>query len=192
MSETDALVQVGAKVKELREERGWELSELAEATGLSVSVVSQIENYMISPPLGTLIKVAKAFEVPVGTFFGSPGGDAFQIVRREERRPVSRFASKEGVNYGYGYESLAADARGRHMEPFIVTLEESQAGDPGLSSHDGEEFLYVLDGEVEVTIGKHSDRLEPGDSIYYNARLPHRVSGLGRGGARILAVIYPG
>jgi len=129
-------------------------------------------------------------EVPVELpLFNQTGASPFTIVRKDERAPTSRVASKEGVRYGYSYESLAPDKVNRSMEPFIVTLEPAEKkGVP--YNHEGEEFLFVLEGRVEVQLGSYSDVLEPGDSIYYDSTTPHRVACMGDTPAKILAVIY--
>jgi quercetin dioxygenase-like cupin family protein len=78
----------------------------------------------------------------------------------------------------------------RHMEPFLVTLEPATLASPKPASHDGEEFLFVLEGEMEVTLGNHSDVLQPGDAVYYDSNIPHLVQCKGNEKALILAVIY--
>jgi transcriptional regulator with XRE-family HTH domain len=191
MSEPREEMRVGEKIKRLREDRALSLEEISRKTGLSPSVLSQLENHLISPPLGTLIKIAQAFEVPVGYFFREgPEQDPFCLVREHERQKVSRFASKDGVNYGYSYESLGYGKKGRHLEPFVVTLTPATYGQADLSSHAGEEFIYVLEGEVEVTLSDHTDLLHPNDSIYYDATLPHRVACAQDRPAKIVAVIW--
>src|SRR4030067_1703473 len=115
--------RVGEKIKELREKKGRSLKDLAELTGFSTALLSQMENHLVSPSLGTIIKLAGALEVRVGDFWGETEGEPFTIVRKDERKRVSRFASKDGVKYGYAYESLVFEKKNRHMEPFIVTLE---------------------------------------------------------------------
>jgi quercetin dioxygenase-like cupin family protein len=111
-------------------------------------------------------------------------------VRKDERKMVSRFASKEGVKYGYFYESLGFDKKDRHMEPFIVTLEPATVKAAKTSVHEGEEFIFVLEGEMEVILGNHTDILSPGDSIYYDSTIPHKVQCHQDKVTRILAVIY--
>ncbi|MBI5966652.1 MAG: cupin domain-containing protein [Deltaproteobacteria bacterium] len=183
-------LKVGEKVREIREQRDLSLQEMAERTGYSSAILSQIENHMISPPLGALIKIAKALGVKVGTFFGEDPREPFTIVRQQERKPVSRFASKEGVSYGYSYESLGSDKKDRHMEPFLVTLEPATLKSERLSTHDGEEFIFILEGEMEVILGKHKDILHPGDCIYYESTIPHRVQCHRDIPTKILAVIW--
>ena len=183
-------IHVGEKIKSLRETKGLSLKEIADLTGFSTALLSQMENHLVSPSLGTLIKLAKAFGVKVGDFLGETQGEPFSIVRKDERKKISRFASKDGVKYGYSYESLGFDKKERHMEPFIVTLEPATIKTSKTSVHDGEEFIFVLDGEMEVILGSHTDVLYPGDSIYYDSTIPHRVQCHHDKITKILAVLY--
>ncbi len=182
-------VKVGERIKQFRESLGMGLQGLSEKTGFSTAFLSQIENHLISPPLGSLIKIARALDIEIGRLFDQKNRAPFTIVRKDEREPTSRVASKEGVRYGYAYESLAPDKINRTMEPFLVTLEPvAKKGAP--YSHDGEEFIFVLEGRVEVQLGDYTDALEPGDSIYYDSTVPHRVSCLDDAPAKIVAVIH--
>jgi len=183
-------IRVGEKIKQLREKKGLSLKEVADATGFSTALLSQMESHLVSPSLGSIIKLAKALEVRVGDFFGETQGEPFAIVRKDERKTVSRFASKEGVSYGYSYESLGFEKKDRRMEPFIVTLEPATLKTSKTSAHEGEEFIFVLEGEMEVILGNHTDILYPGDSIYYDSNIPHRVQCHQDKVARILAVLY--
>jgi len=183
-------IRVGEKIKALREKKGLSLKELADLTGFSTALLSQMENHLVSPSLGTIIKMARALSVRVGDFLGETEGEPYTIVRKEERKKVSRFASKDGVKYGYSYESLGFEKKDRHMEPFIVTLEPATVKNAKTSVHEGEEFIFVLDGEMEVILGNHTDILYPGDSIYYDSTIPHRVQCHQDKITRILAVLY--
>jgi len=183
-------IRVGEKIKALREGKKLSLKEVADLTGFSTALLSQMENHLVSPSLGTMIKLAKAFSVKVGDFFGETEGEPFTIVRKDERKMVSRFASKEGVKYGYSYESLGFEKKNRHMEPFIVTLEPATVKTSKTSVHEGEEFILVLEGEMEVILANHTDVLYPGDSIYYDSTIPHRVQCHQDKITRILAVLY--
>ncbi len=183
-------IPVGEKIKTLREQKGLLLKDVADRTGFSSALISQMENHLVSPSLGTLIKLAKALDVKVGDFFGESHEDPYTIVRKDEQKTVSRFASKEGVKYGYSYGSLGFDLKNRHMEPFIVTLEPATIKTSKTSTHEGEEFIYVLEGEMEVILGNHRDVLYPGDSIYYDSTIPHRVQCHQERNTKILAVLY--
>jgi transcriptional regulator with XRE-family HTH domain len=183
-------LRVGEKVRELRESKGLSLQDMANRTGYSSALLSQVENHFISPPLGGLIKIAKALEVKVGTFFGDEPRESYALVRKDERKHISRFASKEGVSYGYSYESLGFDKKDRQMEPFLVTLEPATVKSEKLSSHDGEEFIFVLEGEMEAILGDHKDVLQPGDCIYYDSTIPHKVQCHREAPTKILAVLW--
>lgn len=183
-------VAVGERIKMLREEAGISLQELAERLGFSSALLNQIENHLVSPPLGALLKVSRALGVSVGEIWGEHGGEPYIITRKDEGRTVSRFASKEGINYGYTYQSLGSGMRDRHIEPFVITLEPPTVRQGQPSGHEGEEFLFVIAGRVEVCLDGHTDILEPGDSIQYDARVPHRVTCHGETPAQIVAVVW--
>jgi transcriptional regulator with XRE-family HTH domain len=183
-------IAVGKRIKAVRERKGLSLKELADLTGFSTALLSQVENHLVSPSLGTMIKLANALAVRVGDFLGETMGEPFTIVRKNERKKISRFASKEGVRYGYSYESLGFEKKDRHMEPFIVTLEPATVKTSKTSVHEGEEFIFVLEGEMEVILGSHTDVLYPGDSIYYDSTIPHRVQCHQDRVTKILAVIF--
>lgn len=185
-------MMVAGKIKELRLKKNISLAQMAESTGFSTALLSQIENHLISPPLGALIKIAKALDVEIGEFFADSKEENYIVVRKNERRRVARVASKEGVKYGYNYETLAHGLANRHMEPFLVTLEPATIRDRNAYSHEGEEFIFVLEGTVDIFLDKAEETLEPGDSIYFYSRIPHRVQCRDESGAKILAVIYPG
>ena len=183
-------LRVGEKIRELREQKGLSLQEMSTRTGYTSALLSQVENHFISPPLGALIKIAKALEVKVGTFFGDEPRESYAIVRKDERKHISRYASKEGVSYGYSYESLGFDKKDRQMEPFLVSLEPATVKSEKLSSHDGEEFIFILEGEMEAILGDHKDVLYPGDCIYYDSAIPHKVQCHREIPTKILAVIW--
>jgi len=187
-------VKVGEKIKQLREDKAMSLDEAARHAGISSSVLSQIENHMVSPPLGTLVRLAKALKVPVGEFFEEhcDEKEPFCLVRSDERKVTSRFASTEGLSYGYSYEALGYAKKDRKMEPFVVTLTPPEVPQADPNQHVGEEFIFVLEGEVDVKLGDHTDTLKAGDSIYYDSNIPHFVQCHGDKPARIVAVIFTG
>lgn len=101
-----------------------------------------------------------------------------------------QFASKEGVSYGYSYESPGFDKKDRHMEPFLVTLEPASLKSEKLSFHEGEEFIFVLEGEREAILGGHRGVLCAGDCIYYDSSIPYKGQCHRDVPARILAMIW--
>ena len=182
---------VGQRVRRVREGKGLTVQDISQRTGLDSDYLREIETGNVSPPLGALIKIAKALDMKLGRFISSGEVKPFAIVRHNERRVVSRYTSAQGDQYGYTYESLAPDKKDRHMEPFMVTLVPSGTKKE-LSSHAGQEFIYVLEGAMEVTLDDYTDVLCPGDSIYYDSTVPHLVRCHGDQETVILAVLYTG
>jgi transcriptional regulator with XRE-family HTH domain len=181
---------ISEKIKKLREEKELSIAEVAERAGLPEDMLVAFEQHNNSLSLGSIIRLAKAFNVPVGSLFGENGESPFSIVRVEDRAMVSRFGSSRDESCGYSYQSLGQNKRNRHMEPFLVTLNPAEAHEAKANDHVGEEFLYVLEGQVEVILDDYRDVLKPGDSIYYDSDVPHIVRCLGDKPATILAVIH--
>ncbi|MCF8128553.1 MAG: cupin domain-containing protein [Deltaproteobacteria bacterium] len=185
----DIQINVGERVRQVREDRDLTLRDISQRTGLDVAFLEQIEDGDVAPPLGTVIKLAKALDLKMGYFISGEEDMPFTIVRKSDRKVVSRYSSSKGKYYGYGYESLAPHKKDRHMEPFLVSLEPSES-DEERSAHDGQEFIYVLEGAMEVRLGGEIHVLKPGDSIYYDSTVPHLVKNHGSESAQILAVLY--
>jgi transcriptional regulator with XRE-family HTH domain len=188
-AQEDIQVNVGERVKAVRESRHLSLEDISQRTDISVSILEQIEKGNLAPPLGTVIKLAKALDLKMGYFISGEENRPYTIVRKTDRKVVSRYDSKKGAYYGYGYESLAPHKTNRHMEPFLVTLDPAETEDER-STHDGQEFIYVMEGTMEVRLGEEIHLLEPGDAIYYDSTVPHLVKCHGQEKTRILAVLY--
>jgi transcriptional regulator with XRE-family HTH domain len=179
----------GQRMRIVRQEKGLTTEDVGQRTGLSPTYVDKIEADELSPPLGVLIRIAKALDMRLGRFISTGEVKPFTVVRKHERRIVSRYTSAQGDQYGYTYESLAPDKKDRRMEPFMITLVPSGAK-KDLSTHAGQEFIYVLEGAMEVILEEHKDVLHPGDSIYYDSSVPHLVRCHGDKETVILAVLY--
>lgn len=182
-------LRVGERVKEVREKKGLSLEDVYRRTDIDVSLLTQIEEGNVTPPLGTVIRLAKALEMKMGYFISGEEDKPYTIVRLNDRKVVSRYDSKKGKRYGYEYESLAPNKKDRHMEPFLVTLEPAETEEER-STHDGQEFIFVLEGKMEVRLGEEVHLLERGDSIYYDSTVPHLVKCHGHEITKILAVLY--
>jgi len=185
----DIIVNVGERVRHVRKKRDLTLEDISLRTNIEVALLSEIEKGNVAPPLGTVIKLAKALEMKMGYFISGEEDKAYTIIRGDDRKVVSRYDSKRGKHYGYEYESLAPHKKDRHMEPFLVTLEPAETEEER-STHDGQEFIFVLKGKMEVRLGEEIHELEPGDAIYYDSTVPHLVKCLGTETTKILAVLY--
>lgn len=180
---------VGEKIKQIREFHNVTIEELGERSGLSVDLIRQIEEDQAYPSLSPLIKIARALGVRLGTFLDDDVQSNCVLVKKDEHRKAVRFPSKETKVGDLNFEPLGFNKRDRYMEPFLITIDPEESNDPLISSHEGEEFLYILEGEVIVTYGQDTYVLEPGDSIYYDSVVPHNVRG-GSEPAKFVAVVY--
>jgi transcriptional regulator with XRE-family HTH domain len=181
--------EIGERIKKIREEKGLSLETLSNLTGFDVNLLADIETNRIQPQLGTVIKLSKALDSAFGRLVSGVGEKLYSITRRQEQKIVSRSTSQKGKKHIYTYKSLAPEVKGRHMEALIVQLQENPEEE--MSVHEGEEFIYVLDGTVVVKIDQDRFELEPGDSVYYLSTIPHRIAAQ-RKKATILAVLYGG
>jgi transcriptional regulator with XRE-family HTH domain len=179
---------LGSRIQKVRKMRGLSLEDLSSRTGIEVGMLEKVESDLFIPPLGELIKLGKALEMQMG-YFISPGVDTdMTVVRAHSRRRVSRYGEKRSKRYGYFYESLAPEKGNRLMEPFLVTLVPADIQE--MSIHDGQEFIFVLEGEVKAQVGEQTEILYPGDALYYDSNRPHLLQCLGKKPAKILAVLY--
>jgi quercetin dioxygenase-like cupin family protein len=181
---------LGQRMRTAREMRGLSLEDISSRTGIGTAALKKIESNEILPPLGQLIKLGKALDMKMG-YFISPGIDKpVTVVRKGRGKAVARYGRKKSLQQGYIYESLAPEKANRMMEPFIITLLPTDEVE--FSSHDGQEFIFVLEGDMKVQVAEQTEILHPGDAIYYDSNQPHLVKSSGRSKTTILAVLYTG
>lgn len=182
---------VGFKIKGIRESKNISVEEIAERTGLSVEQINSIESDQYLPSLGPLIKVARALGVRLGTFLDDNDNLGPVVCRAEERSSSISFSNgASDARKHMEYHSLAKQKAGRSMEPFVIDIQPSEERNFKLSAHEGEEFIYVLEGSVEIDYGKQQYTLNAGDSIFYDSIVQHHVHGAPGQAAKILAVVY--
>jgi transcriptional regulator with XRE-family HTH domain len=184
---------IGAKIRGLRETKNLSIEEIAERSGLTVEQIESIETDQNLPSLGPLIKIARALGVRLGTFMDD----------NDDLGPIVTRAADRGKDSSISYSNDATDARkhmeyhplaqqktGRHMEPFVIDINPEDSPEFQLSAHEGEEFIYVMQGEIEIVYGKETYLLKEGDSIFYDSIVKHHVHGAPGKSAKILAVVY--
>src|SRR6185369_6359221 len=180
---------IGAKIKELRRARKMTLQEVANETGFSTALLSQIENNNVSPPIATLSRIAHFFDVKIGHFFSENEEECrFEVVRGDERTIIPRVVSHDGSNHGYFYESLSIRKKNKRMDPFLLTLNE-QVNNTDTYSHNGEEFLFVMKGTAELLLDEQCIILNEGDCVYFDANLKHRLLSSGYDEVKVMAVV---
>jgi len=182
---------VGEKIRQIREMKKVSVEELASRSGMELAVIQKIEQEKNIPSLAPLVKIARALGVRLGTFLDDSDNFGPVVVRSGEYQKGARFTSQSSeAREHLNFFSLAFDKAGRNMEPFIVDIEPGLQSDYMLSSHEGEEFIFVLEGEIEINYGKEVYRLAKGDSIYLDSIVLHNVHAGNHQSAKILAVVY--
>lgn len=185
-SESISVEAMGDRIRGLREAKGLSFEELANLTGFDVDLLKKIEKNEIQPQLGVLVKLSRAMDSAFSRLVSGVGDKLYSVTRKDARPIVSRSTSAKGKEL-YTYYSMAPEVRGRHMEALMVTLSENPDGD--MSVHEGDEFIYVLEGVVTVKIDTDVFELTPGDSVYYLSTTPHLVAAK-KDRAVILAVLH--
>ena len=183
-------IHAGEKIRSLREQKNITKEALAERSGLSIEQITSIEENINLPSLAPLIKIARVLGVRLGTFLDDNNELGMAISRRTDNIKSISFSNNDAeARKHMDYFSLAKAKSDRHMDPFIIDIAASDTHF-SLSSHEGEEFIYVLEGMVEIDYGKEKYILEEGDSIYYDSIVPHHVHAAENATAKILAVVY--
>lgn len=176
--------KLGMRVRKYRETLGLTQEQLATNSGLDVGYIADVEEGLVYPPVGYIIKLSRALGQRVGTFMD----DQFQpdpiVVRKSEREEET---STKAASNQYHYFPLGKGKTDRHMEPMFIRIMPDEAHET--SSHEGEEFMVVVSGKVLIRYGKEETVIEEGDSVYFNAVVPHYVGAVD-GPAEIYAVIY--
>jgi len=182
---------IGREVRNLRRQHGMTVADLAAATGLSIGMLSKIENGNTSPSLTTLQVLSHAFSVPVTAFFrGHEERREAQHVRAGEHLEIERRGTRAGHQYNL-LGHIGSNASGVVLEPYLITLTTESDTFPTFQ-HEGLELLYMLEGEVDYRHGDRIYPLKPGDSLIFDADAPHGPEHLVRLPARYLSVIaYP-
>lgn len=175
--------QVGQNIRALRVGQGLSLTAVAAKAGLSKGTLSKIETAQISPPISTLLPVAKALGVHLSRFFSEPEASRSWVVTRKGRAPL---ISPRGEECGYVYRALAVDMPGKDIAPFLLTVRPADKS--VVFRHDGQEFIYMLSGRMRMTLGDVEVVLSEGDALYFDPSQEHVCKALDRRAAQFLCV----
>jgi transcriptional regulator with XRE-family HTH domain len=184
-------LKLGEKVKDLRLQKRYTLRQVSGKTGLSIGLLSQVENNAVSPPVATLLRIARALEVSIGYFFREEESkERAVVVRKDERRKVFRRMPARHGESGYTYEALAYTKNSKHMEPFLVEFEAKKKEEVAFLNHRGEEFLFLFRGRLAFHYNQDEIVLQAGDSLYFEADVPHAFRALRGKKAQGIVVVY--
>jgi len=177
-------IEVGSRLRELRTTRGLSIRALAQKSGLNVNTLSLIENLRTSPSVSTLQQLAQTLQVSITAFFETSQGDKQVVHQKRGTRPCAAFTHGSIEDLGAGMARFGA-------EPLIVTLAPHLASGETPITHTGREFVYCLEGQISYIVNSETYQMEPGDSLLFEAYLPHRWKNLDDNSSKILLVLCP-
>lgn len=180
------LVELAQRIKSFRLDRRMTLEQVASKTSQTRSWLSKVENFRVTPSLAALGEIAAALGIPIAQLVdGLDTKPELVIVRHNERRSVKRDGSRSNIQY----EALAFKRTSRAMDPFLLTiLAQDTSRDP--LAHEGEEFLMVLSGQIDLHYGQDVHQLSDGDCVYFDGSVRHCLSNPYSTPAQVLCVFY--
>ena len=188
LSEMLDTYDIGPKIRALRVQKKMGLVKLASHTGLSAALLSKIERGKMYPTLPTLLKISMVFSLGLDYFLKDRAGEV-SIVRKDER---VRLPQTMGIgNVAYFFESLDFPATERKFSAYYADFESLPIEDVRLHKHEGDEFIFVLEGKLGLYIRGKETALDKSDSVYFKAALKHGYRGIGRKRCRALVVTIP-
>ncbi len=179
-----AEVLVGARIREIRTHHGLTLKKLAELSKLNINTLSMVEKGKTSPSVGTLQQLSRALEVPINAFFESNETSKKIIVTPHDRRPATTCCNAV-------IQNLGKDLKNNAIEPYVISMEKDAGSGGRMIVHTGLEFAYCLSGNIQYIIGEQEYPMAPGDSIVFEAHIPHRWENIHSGDSHMILVISP-
>jgi transcriptional regulator with XRE-family HTH domain len=184
-------LKIGVKIRDLREKNFFTLQDLAAKTGLTKTVLTEIEADEVMPPVATLLKLARALNVGMAYFFKDEApAEQVSITRAGERVRIKRRPHHREGEVDYVYESLEARMPGKHMEPLRVDFVPMETADMVFTSHEGEEFLFLLEGKLEFRTNDRVETLSAGDALYFDSAQNHSFRSLTDAPAKAVVVVW--
>jgi len=175
----EKIVPIGKKIKKARTEKKVSLDNLANDTGFSEAHLKQIEAGKQTPAVGTLLQISRALKL-----------DSSYFLREQETSLSSRVHEYTKRTDNYAYTTLTPGAENKHLKAFKVSVNARQAHKGVGYHHEGEEFVHVLQGNIEITVGEHVNKLAQGDSLHFNSGISHHMQNVGDMQAELIVVIY--
>ena len=170
---------VGKKIKTARTQKKMTLDQVANETGCSTAYLKQVESGKEMPPVGTLLQISRALQIDSGFLLKE---------QKATRKARAKAYAKRTENYAY--DTLTPGAENKHLKAFRVSIEGHTEHKGVGYQHEGEEFVYVLSGKVEISVGDHVNSLGPADSLHFNSGIQHHMRNVGDADAELLVVIY--
>jgi len=173
--------RLGAKIKALREKTRMSPEQFAARAGLTPETLARVERDEEIPPVGTLLQISSAL--------GLDAGGLLSQAEKDDRRQAKQ-DSLDRRRRSYAYKTLAPGSPHMHLKAFAVAIDPHRDHDMVEYRHEGEEFIYVLNGELDVTVGENPHRLQRGESLHFHATIPHMLSNPGAVKTELIVVLY--
>ncbi len=170
----------GAKMEQLRLTKKVSMEQLASLTGLSQRYLKDIEQGIANPSVSVVIQIAKALSIDSGSFLSAED-------EASEKRRMESFYKR---TQSYSYKTLTPDAEKKHMKAFLVTIDPKQDHRMVDYRHEGEEFVFVLKGQVEIIVGEAKHHLKREETLHFDSGTTHKLRNLTDEEAHLLVVIY--
>jgi len=182
---------IGTSIQQLREESSLSVDELASRAGISSEKLVEIENNKTAPSLGVLMKISRVLGSRLGTLLDGQENIGAVITRGKAGTPsIPNHGNNDAPRDHLTFYSLAQGKKDRHMEPLLIEVRPNTDKLEMKSEHEGEEFIHVLEGSIELHYGTEVHKLEAGDSIYYDSLVPHSLRNGSDRTSKVLAVTY--
>ena len=175
----ETLLPVGKAIKKFRTQKKCTLAQIANDTGCAVADIKAIEAGKIMPPVGLLLQFSKAL-----------GIDADLLLKDDQGNLNARVKAYKKRTENYAYLNLAPGAETKNLKAFKVSIESHQTHEGVDYKHEGEEFIYVLAGKIELQVGDHKNQLKPGDALSFNSGIKHHIRNIGKEPVEMLVVVY--
>lgn len=170
---------IGERIKKLRLKKKITLDQVANNTGCSIDYLKKIESCAVMPPVGILLQISRALEIDSGL-----------LLKEQESTVKDRIKAYTKRTENYAYSTLTPGAENKHLKAFRVTVDAMKDHKGVGYQHEGEEFVYLLAGRIEVSVGEHVNNLKAGESLHFDSGIKHKIRNTGNKKAELLVIIY--
>lgn len=179
MAKKKEIQPIGKRIRKARLDKKISLDMMANETGMSKDRIKEIESGQKRPSVGTLLQISRTLHV-----------DSSFLLKEAEEQVEKRSKAYTKRTDNYAYTPLTEHAENKHLKAFKIVIEAQKKHDGVGFQHEGEEFVYVLEGEVEYTVGDHVNNLKAGESLHFNSGVKHDLQNTGKTDAQLIVVVY--
>ena len=170
---------VGQTIQKARKERKFSFEQVANQTGLSIDYLKTVEKGKLIPPVAVLLQISRAL-----------GIDSRSFLYESKSKIQKRIKEQIGITENYTFTTLTPNAAHKHLKTFHVSIEEHREHKGFSYQHEGEEFVFVLSGKIELIVGEHRNTLSKGESLHFNSVIPHKMRNLSEKISELIVAIY--